>query len=291
VTGFLTLGGMLDELRIYDKALTLAEVRSLYENPAGSAVGMITAEKIVADAVTATKIAADAVLARNIKAGEIDATHIAAGSITADKIDVEDLATDTAFIGDLYVKNLDAAAGSFGGLSSESLYSGEMVFTGTDTYGDVYDWLAGLGVITGNIAHIVIGTYYIPSTTYTPLSIIRNGTDITIYLLSAASDAFSSGDTTQLSTKILTFTNVFAPIYLGSSIVPVDNLSYANVNIGAASLPISNIYAGIYRDSNGDIVVQTRQDAVADASETVASVKTQLNSLLAKLRTHGLIDT
>jgi hypothetical protein len=36
----------IDELRIYDKALTLAEVRSLYENPAGSAVGMITADRI-----------------------------------------------------------------------------------------------------------------------------------------------------------------------------------------------------------------------------------------------------
>ena len=31
--------------------------------------------------------------------------------------------------------------------------------------------------------------------------------------------------------------------------------------------------------------------AVADASETVASVKTQLNALLARLRAHGLIAT
>jgi hypothetical protein len=46
--------------------------------------------------------------------------------------------------------------------------------------------------------------------------------------------------------------------------------------------------AGHYR-VDGTQVVTNRQAAVADASATVASVQTQLNALLARLRTHGLI--
>ena len=41
-------------------------------------------------------------------------------------------------------------------------------------------------------------------------------------------------------------------------------------------------------DTSGNQVVSARQAAVADATDA-ASVITQLNSLLAKLRTHGLI--
>ena len=54
-------------------------------------------------------------------------------------------------------------------------------------------------------------------------------------------------------------------------------------------------YGGIYVDDhyyvNGVQVVTAQQAAVADATGTLASVTAQLNDLLAKLRTHGLIDT
>jgi hypothetical protein len=54
-------------------------------------------------------------------------------------------------------------------------------------------------------------------------------------------------------------------------------------------------FGGIYVDTsyyvNGVQVVTAQQAAVADATGTLASVTAQLNDLLAKLRTHGLIAT
>jgi len=55
-----------------------------------------------------------------------------------------------------------------------------------------------------------------------------------------------------------------------------------------ANAPIDLIGAAVYR-VDGDQVVGPRGAAVADSTATAASVSTQLNMLLARLRTHGLI--
>jgi hypothetical protein len=75
--------GLIDEPRIYNRALTEAEIRFLAENPSGAQGGLIVAERIMAESITAGKIATDAIEARHVKAGEI----------TADKIDALELQT------------------------------------------------------------------------------------------------------------------------------------------------------------------------------------------------------
>jgi hypothetical protein len=54
-------------------------------------------------------------------------------------------------------------------------------------------------------------------------------------------------------------------------------------------LKLGSNVKGVY--IGGNKVLGAQGAAVADASETVASVKTQLNALLARLRTHGIIAT
>lgn len=47
----------------------------------------------------------------------------------------------------------------------------------------------------------------------------------------------------------------------------------------------------VLQDTNGDRLLTTQQEGVADASILLSSVVTQFNTLLARLRTHGLIKT
>jgi len=75
--------GSLDEIRIYDKALTEAEIKYLYQNPGGPVQSMITTDRLVANCITADEIAANAVTA----------AKILAGTITADKINTVSLET------------------------------------------------------------------------------------------------------------------------------------------------------------------------------------------------------
>ena len=63
------------------------------------------------------------------------------------------------------------------------------------------------------------------------------------------------------------------------------------VNLGASSYQYKSIYISDKIYVGGTQVISSQQATVADASANIASVTAQLNSLLAKLRTHGLIDT
>lgn len=60
-------------------------------------------------------------------------------------------------------------------------------------------------------------------------------------------------------------------------------------DVGSTTLPVRNVYSsGVYVD--GNLVVGARGAAVANATDAASAI-TQLNTLLARLRAHGLIAT
>ena len=69
--------GIIDEIRIFSRALTAAEVASLYRFPGGMEQGVIDASFISADTIVGAQIVA----------GSIGTDHLVALAITADKID------------------------------------------------------------------------------------------------------------------------------------------------------------------------------------------------------------
>lgn len=106
--------GLIDEVRIYNRALTESEIKALYLYPAGNkavrisggqiAANTVTAEQLVVDfidtdqlvagAVTTEKIAALAVEAGKIAAGAISAGKIATGAVTTLKLDALAVTTE-----------------------------------------------------------------------------------------------------------------------------------------------------------------------------------------------------
>ena len=68
------LDGDLDEVRLYDRALTEAEIKFLYMQPAGPQPGMILGSRIIAETIDARHIVADAF---NVLVGKVqDELHI-----------------------------------------------------------------------------------------------------------------------------------------------------------------------------------------------------------------------
>lgn len=100
----------IDEVRLYNRALSLAEIQYLYNHPTGDVPAMVTADRIIANSILAVAISAGAITtdklaANSVTAGKISVTDLSAitaslGSITAGNITVTDAEGRTAYIGD-----------------------------------------------------------------------------------------------------------------------------------------------------------------------------------------------
>ena len=77
------MNGNLDEIRYYSRALSLAEVKALYNVPSGYMPGMITGDRIVASSISAINIVASSITATQIGASAVTAANMAASSIAA----------------------------------------------------------------------------------------------------------------------------------------------------------------------------------------------------------------
>ena len=214
------------------------------------------------------------------------------------------IAAVTALINNLYVKHLNGADGDFSGelsaaygnigaVSTASLFSGLQSFTTADTQDDVFDfldtYLSGLsngdkagasGISNSSGQEAIYWCKKISATQYV------------LYSLSSSNiETYTSGSATNLSYNI-TISGIYGDIRIGSNLVGVGQ---GEMDIGDSTYKFNNVHArGLYIGgaSPGTFqVVGGRQPAVADATASVASVQAQLNSLLAKLRTHGLIAT
>jgi hypothetical protein len=86
--------GDSDDVRIYNRALTLAEIRFLYNNPGATGWVMVDASRIQTDAITGDKILDDAITQAKVAAGAIDTTELANLAIEAAKL-ATDAVTET----------------------------------------------------------------------------------------------------------------------------------------------------------------------------------------------------
>jgi hypothetical protein len=83
-----TFNGIIDEPRIYSRALTIAEIRALYENPGGSLAGMIKADQIIVSELAADTAFVGSLTAQDLTVrGTISADHVyvARGAFSMDK--------------------------------------------------------------------------------------------------------------------------------------------------------------------------------------------------------------
>lgn len=72
-----------------------------------------------------------------------------------------------------------------------------------------------------------------------------------------------------------------------SSVLTIDD----DNGLLSSTMPLKVSNDNIIKDRNGTRLLTTQQNAIADASIVLSSVVTQFNTLLAELRTHGLIAT
>jgi len=75
--------GYLDELRIYNRVLTEAEIKYLYMNPSGNIPAMFAAERIIAESITTDKLHAEAVTAEKIASLAITTAKLSTVAIKA----------------------------------------------------------------------------------------------------------------------------------------------------------------------------------------------------------------
>ncbi|MBA7513320.1 hypothetical protein ES705_05335 [subsurface metagenome] len=98
--------GLIDEVRIYNRALTEAEIKALYLYPAGNKAVTISGGQIAAETITVDQILARTITADRIALGAITADEIAAGAITADEIDAGTITCDEIHANTITADNL-----------------------------------------------------------------------------------------------------------------------------------------------------------------------------------------
>lgn len=88
--------GEVDEFRIFNQALTLAQIRSYYENPNGVTPSMLTADRFVAHSIDTV----------HLNAGTFTGILAKIAKVIADQVDAMQVSAVTAFIKSIVTNNL-----------------------------------------------------------------------------------------------------------------------------------------------------------------------------------------